>query len=163
MESIRIQATPPASMPAGEIRLDKWTAIGLSRVTETKALLMVPESLFQVDDLEEAIAYAKAAADFFRHNGVNQTMFVLKPPAWVAKSKYEVTTNTCGYAVIFSTDLSVDLHLSVTQQRDILLDAMKALLQNQVDAWEASGFSEEQIRKMPYLKPGFRAVDLASR
>lgn len=148
---------------AGCIRLDEWARINLSRHAESHRLSMSPECLRSFADLEEAISYAKYVGRFFANNGIRQTVFVIKPPAWVGGANYEVSTNTCGYTVFFSTDESVDIQLSLPQQRDVLYGALKALLDNQVQAWKTAGFTMDQIKAMPYLKPSFRAIELASR
>lgn len=146
----------------GKFALDEWTHI-YPAPTGVPFELKTSGSVYRgMNDLDKAKEYATEVSAFFAKHSLDKQVFVVRGPTSTTKCKFEVVTATCGYTVVYRTP-KLSPEAAAIHQRDVLLKALEGLLENQTKAWQVSGFTDDQIRAMPYLKPSFEAVQLATR
>lgn len=147
---------------------DSFTRVYPAPTAKPHELKRTGSTFRGMDVKEEAIAYAIQASEFLAQHDIAKDVFVVQGPTSTTKCRFEVVTESSGYRILHRVgppirddslrivDTGVDeVHASVISE---LAAALEGLLNNQIAAWKKCGFSEEQIRAMPYLKPGFNAV-----
>lgn len=73
--------------------------------------------------------------------------------------------NACGYtnSGFFPSDEEGEANAHLMAAAPELLSELQALVANQEVTWRHAGFTEEQIKAMPYLKASRTAIEKATR
>ena len=144
----------------GRVVMDHWTSIYDGPGPTPNSVQAHGYASRGMNSEQQAIAYANEASEFFANHGLEQTVFVVKGPTSTSKLKFEVCTEAAGYRILHRVKVAARRGAE-DGARSALLAALEGLLDNQMRVWKLSGFTEDQIRAMPYLKPSFDAVRMA--
>lgn len=82
-------------------RFDEWAVI-YPAPTATPFELRPAGSVYRgMHDLDAAKQYADAVHEFWRTNGVEAPVFVVRGPTSTTSCSYEVVSARCGYSVVY--------------------------------------------------------------